>query len=120
MNGKLEVFVQRLAARSKHLISEALKRFIAVDNARALVPEGELSMFREVCQSVLPNFDKETYPHARVTEGEGVFTLRKKEQEKQQLFVDTSTKVLKEFLDQERVTSTSLSQGYNAEESFHS
>ena len=54
---KLGVAVNSLARCSKHRLPEALKLFMAVDNARAPVTMGELSRFNEVRQSVSPNFN---------------------------------------------------------------
>ena len=87
---KRRIVVQKLAASSKHWIIEALKRFIAVDNARTLVTMGEPAKYREVQPIVLPNFDKVTHPRASVTEGDNVLTLRLDELGAQKLFVDTS------------------------------
>ena len=75
MKGKKQrVVAQRLAESSKDIISEALKRFTAVDNARTLVAVGELSKFGEVRQTVLSNF----HPHACVKKGEDVLALRRR------------------------------------------
>ena len=70
--------MQSLDESSKHIISEALKRFIAVDSARAGVTMGE-AQIREVRCVVQPNF-KETYQDACVTDGENVFKLHVEEQ----------------------------------------
>ena len=71
--------VQSSAESSKNIISEALKIFIAVDNLRALVTMGDLAKFRKVHESVPPNFNKGTYKHACVMEGDDVLALRVEE-----------------------------------------
>ena len=55
---KQGVVVKALVGSSKHVLAEALKLFIAVDNARALVTMCALAQWREVHQIVPPNFNK--------------------------------------------------------------
>ena len=82
--------ISNLTIRNKLGIVEALKQFITVDSARALVTTGELAKYTEVQKIVPPNFDKYTFPHACVTEGDEVLTLRREDQRTQKFFADTS------------------------------
>ena len=76
---KLGVVVQS-SADNNNIISEALKRDTAVDNARALVTMGELAQFRMARQILPPMFNRDTCEHACAMEGEEVLTVRMEEQ----------------------------------------
>ena len=82
--------MQEPAARSKNRIIEELRQFSAVNNARALVTMGELAKCRGTRPSALPDFDKDTYPHACVIAGDEVLTRRREVRGVEKLFVDTS------------------------------
>ena len=69
--------------------------FISVDGVRALVTMGALALFDEAHKTVLPNFRKDVYKEAIVSEGEEGMILRPEEQGTQQLLVHTS-KIQKE------------------------
>ena len=86
----LGIVDQKSAESSENQILEELRQFIAVDNARVLVKMGEFARYREAKPIVLPDFDKDTYPHACVVVRDDAMSLRREEQEIQQLFVDTS------------------------------
>ena len=56
-----------------------MKQILAVDNARALVTMGEPPKCREVDKIVPQNYDKDTFPHACLVEGDEVLTLRRQD-----------------------------------------
>ena len=58
--------VKGLVGSSKHINAEALKLFIAVDTARALVTMCELAQLREVHPIVPPNFNKKVFCKAHL------------------------------------------------------
>ena len=69
---------------------EALRHFIAVDNGMAQVLQWAVEKNKDVRPMVLPDFDKDTCPHACVMKADEVLPLRRRQQETRKLFVDTS------------------------------
>ena len=72
---KLGISIPKFANHSEQKITEVLLK--AENNVRASISMEELAKDREVQHIVPPHFDKFTYPHACLVEGDEVLTFRR-------------------------------------------